>query len=94
MAKRVFTDEFRAEAVRLVVEGTCSARQAAQRLGINPGTLLYWIKVHRRDARTWTANQEQSLRERVVELERQLERVTTERDILKKAAAYFARDQP
>jgi transposase len=94
MANRVFTDEFKAEAVKLVVEGGCSAKQAAERLGINHGTLLYWVKIHRRNARRSGANQEQSLRERVRELERQLERVTVERDILKKAAVFFAKEQP
>ncbi len=91
MANRVFTNEFKAEAVRMVVEGGSSARQVAERLGINHGTLLYWVKIHRRNVRRGHADQDRGLRERVRELEQQLQRVTMERDILKKAAAYFAK---
>lgn len=90
MARRVFSDEFKAAAIKLVTEQKQSAKQAAKDLGINQTTLLYWLKLHRRDGNAAVTSHELSLRRRVRELEAQNERLRLERDILKKAAVYFA----
>jgi len=93
MARRTFTQEFKTAAIKLVTEQKYSAKQVAKDLGINQTTLLYWLKLHRRTGNAAAASQEQSLRRRVRELEAQNQRLQMERDILKKAAAFFARQE-
>ncbi|MCK6474226.1 MAG: transposase [Bryobacteraceae bacterium] len=92
--KRTYTAEFRASAVALVLEEKYSFKDAASRLGINVQTLRYWVKLHRKKEGVKAPQQEQDLRKRIVELERENRRLTMERDILKKATAYFAKEQP
>ena len=48
MGYQRFPEEFKAAAVELVLEQGVSARQAAADLGVKVGTLLFWIKQHRR----------------------------------------------
>ena len=88
-----YTAEFRASAIALVLEQKYKVKQAAENLGINEQTLRYWIKLHRNTLRSKASPEDLALMERVKELEKQLARVTLERDILKKATAYFAKDQ-
>jgi transposase len=85
--RRQFTDEFRREAVQMMLDGL-SASAVAERLGLADPTLLYvWKKklVTRGDPVAG------SLDERVRHLEAELLRVERERDILKKALAIFGR---
>jgi transposase len=94
MAKRVHSKEFKLEAVRLVREQKMSAARAARDLGIHPNSLRTWLKQMAEDP-------EHSFPGRgkmkpadadVARLQRELKRVTAERDILKKAIAYFAKE--
>lgn len=87
--RRQFTEEFRRDAVQLLLDGH-SATSIAQRLGLSCPTLIY----------RWKANQlhrsgplASSLEDRVRELEAELLRVTRERDVLKKALAIFGRNE-
>ena len=57
-------------------------------------TLDYWVKQHRKRNGSVSAVEEKDLRKRVMELEQENQRLTLEREILKKAAAFFARKQP
>lgn len=91
--KKQYTVEFRASAVSLVLEQKSTIKQAAANLGINELTLRYWIKLHRKTQRATASSEELELMSRVKELEKQLQRVTMERDILKKATAFFAKEQ-
>jgi transposase len=95
--RRQFTREFKLEAVRLVKKGNSVSSVAAQ-LGIRPDMLRHWKQQVEGSelARTEVfpghgkvVSSEQELRR----LRRELERVTQERDFLKKAAAYFAKEQ-
>jgi transposase len=70
-----------------------SVEKAAESLGVNKLTLAYWIKEHRRKHGPLNAAEETDLQKQVKELQRENERLKLERDILKKAAAYFAREQ-
>jgi transposase-like protein len=88
-----YTAEFRASAVALVLEQKYKVREAAANLGVNGQTLRYWIKLHRNAVRSTASPEDLALMDRVKELEKQLARVTMERDILKKATAFFAKDQ-
>ena len=92
MARRRFTPEFKRSAVALVVEQNYTRQQAAESLGIGPGTLNNWLQKDRRLRGSTGPNGEIDLKKRNAELERENRRLTMERDILKKAAAYFAKD--
>ena len=91
MARKVYTSEFKQSAVSLVTEQNYKPQDAAQNMGINLGTLKYWIKLHRRGGVADPAEQV-DLRKRNAELEREVARLRMERDILKKAAAFFAKE--
>ena len=87
--RRRFTDEFRREAVQMLVDGHTAA-SVAERLGLSSPTILYrWKSLQLRQAGPVAA----SLEERVQQLEAELLRVTRERDILKKALAIFGRNE-
>ena len=88
-SRRRFTEEFKQEAVRMLVDGQ-SATTVAQRLGLSGTNLLYqWQKAL--IGRGGVAAE--SLEARVRELEDELRRVERERDILKKALAIFGRNE-
>ena len=91
MGYQRYTAEFKAAAVRLVVEQGVSAREAAGNLGVKLTTLLSWVKQHRRG--DGQARLQEDLRQQVRRLQAEVDQLRMERDILKKAAAYFARDQ-
>ena len=86
--RRRYTDEFKAEAVQMVLDGH-SVASVCQRLGLSSPTLLYRWKRQRIDEGGPAAA---GLEARVRELEGELRRVERERDILKKALAIFGRD--
>jgi len=81
-----YSPEFRAEAVRLVLEQGLSQAEAARRLGIAKGTLANWVAAAK-------GGQEKSAPggRSVAELEAEAQ-ANMERDIIKKAAAYFAQE--
>ena len=91
MPRRSFTAEFKDAAIKLVTEQHYSARQAARSLGIGVGTLRYWLR-NRPGQTAAGAAEERGLRKRLRELEAHNQRLQLERDILKKAAAFFARE--
>jgi len=90
-----YTREFRQEAVRLIVEDKISCHEAARRLSLAPSTLSYWVKAYKAGKLGEIGKARKPLTEVEVELARtkkELAEVKMERDILKKAAAYFARE--
>jgi len=90
-----YTREFRQEAVKLVVEDKISCREASQRLSLAPSTLAYWVKAYKEGKLGDVGKDQKPLTEVEMELARtkkELVEVRMERDILKKAAAYFARE--
>jgi transposase len=89
MAGKRYKPEFKDEAVKLVESGT-SVRQAASDLGISEFTLRGWVR------RAQPADQEKREPTEAEELRRlraENKRLRMERDILKKATAFFAKDQ-
>lgn len=65
--------------------------QTARELGVSPKSLYGWVNTYSGDhGKTTTSKEPQS--EEIKRLKKELSRVTLERDILKKAAAYFAKD--
>ena len=90
-----YTREFRQEAVKLVIEEKLSLTEAARRLSLAPSTLSYWVKAYKDGKLGEICKAQRPLTEIEVELARakkELAEVKMERDILKKAAAYFARE--
>lgn len=86
-SRRRFTDEFKREAVQMVLDGH-SAASVVERLGLSSVNLLYrWKRELLRGSGPVAA----SLESRVKELELELKRVERERDVLKKALAIFSR---
>ena len=92
MKRRKFTDEFKRSAVALIVDQKYTRQQAAESLDVGLGSLDNWLKKDRLSHAAENASGEIDLNKRVAELERDCRRLTMERDILKKAAAYFAKD--
>jgi transposase len=92
--RQQFTPEFKREAVQLLASGSRPASDLARELGIRRNQLYKWQREFQ--ARGPGAFPGSGARkERTTEiarLKRELARVTEERDILKKAAAYFAKD--
>lgn len=90
-----YTREFRQEAVKLVIEEELSLPEAARRLSLAPSTLTYWVKAYRKGRLGEVGKAQKPLTEVETELARtkkELAEARMERDILKKAAAYFARE--
>jgi len=91
MAKGVrYTEEFKRDAVAQVVDRGYSAAEVARRLGVSSKSLYDWMKRYGEAAPVHQKESEQALEIR--RLKAELNRVTEERDILKKATAYFAKD--
>src|SRR5512138_1760804 len=88
MSSKRYSEEFRQEAIRQVVERGYPVKEVAARLGVTEHTLYLWIR--KSGLRRPTAADE-SLRAEVARLKSELKRTQEERDILKKAAAYFAK---
>jgi transposase len=89
-----YTPEFRAEAVKLVSEQGLSQETAAKRLAIPKGTLANWVAASKVSTRP-SAPGARSAAELVADnarLRKELAEARMERDILKKATAYFARE--
>lgn len=91
--QRRYSAEFKRSAIALVAEQNYSVDKAAESLGVSKVTLKYWVNEHRRKHGPLNAAEETDLQKQVKELQRENERLKLERDILKKAAAYFAREQ-
>ena len=93
-----FTKEFKLEAVRLLEAGEKPATQLAAELGIRRNQLNKWqVQLRSKGAeKAFRGPGAKPLSElsEVERLRRELKRVTEERDILKKAAAYFAKELP
>ena len=94
MARRIFSREFKIEAVRLVRERGVSFAQAARDLELHENMLRRWTKELAADpAQAFPGHgQERPDRAEVEKLRREVAKLRAERDILKKAAAYFARE--
>jgi len=90
---RKFTPEYRDEAVKHVLEGERPIAEVARDLGINEGTLGNWVGKYRREHPV-SERLNLSDRARLRELERENRDLRMEKEFLKKAAAFFAREQP
>jgi transposase len=92
MARKVYNAEFKRSAISLVTEQNYTPEQAAKSLGIHVATLRQWVRKYRVSGKIIDPVEEADLRKRNNELEREVSRLRLERDILKKAAAFFAKE--
>jgi transposase len=91
MSQARYTDEFKTQAVGQVLERGYSVKEVSERIGVSTYSLYKWIKKDPRNPSSGKAVKKQLDAEaEVVRLKAELKRVQEERDILKKAAAYFA----
>ena len=90
---RSFSEEFKRDAVRLVVEENYTFKAAAEAVGVSPASLRDWYRkfVPPPEPCGEDASFEQ-LQEENKRLRKQLRRAEMEREILKKATAYFAKE--
>ena len=94
MERRKFTREFKLEAVRLIRDRGVSYVQASQDLGVHPTQLRNWLKAAAEDPQHAFPGPGQMKPEQleIAQLKREVIRLKAERDILKKAVAYFAKE--
>lgn len=87
MSSSKFSDEFKRDAVAQITERGYPVREVSERLGVSRYSLYAWKKKFSK-ASSGEAEKDTEIRR----LRKELARVSEERDILKKATAYFARD--
>ena len=94
MERRKVTREFKLEAVKLVKDRGVSYARAAEDLGVHPTQLRNWVKALADDPQHSFPGQGQMKPEQleIARLKREVAKLKAERDILKKAAAYFAKE--
>lgn len=88
MSGKRYTEEFKKETVKQIIEEEYSVSSVARRLGVSSHSLYAWRKKY--GSKVGEFSQESRQKEEIKQLKSKLKRVTQERDILKKAAAYFA----
>ncbi len=91
--RKEYTVQQKAEAVEIVVSTKQSVRQVARNLGIAESSLCRWVRENQRNAvpkvsDALSTDEHQGL----VQLRRQVKQLEMERDFLRKAAAFFARE--
>lgn len=90
--RRKFTAEFKAESVELVINSGRPVAEVARDLGINEGTLGNWVNAAKKRGEFTEKPLEVDERARLKELEEENRRLKMEREVLKKAAAWFAKE--
>ena len=91
--RRVFSDEFKQDAVRLVVSENYTFAAAAKAVGVGEQSLRKWhARLAPKPAPCGEDASQDELREEIKRLRRELRRAELEREILKKATAYFAKE--
>jgi transposase len=90
--RRSYSREFKLEAVRLVLEGGASVAQVARDLGISENLLHSWKSKFKKEGQLRSSSKPTPDQKEIRRLRRELERVRQEREILKRATAYFAKE--
>ena len=93
MARRKFTREFKVSAVKLVNEQGYSPAEAARSLGVDRASVREWVDKYSSEAGLGPTG-EGALQGELRRLRKENARLRQEREILKKAAAFFAKEQP
>jgi transposase len=90
-----YSQEFKLEAVKQVVEGKKSAAQVARELGVNENTMRLWVQLYRKDKDEpfVGSGNLHSQDKRIRDLEKRIKDLEEENEILKKAAAIFVKNR-
>ena len=90
--KRRHSEEFKREAVKMVSEQGCSQAETARNLGVHVSLLRKWRKKFEAEAAGSDLNEDERLE--LARLRAENKRLRMERDVLKKATAFFANEKP
>ena len=93
MERKVYTLEFRVEAVKMVLGSSKTIAAVARDIGVNEGTLTNWVNKYRREHPGEEKPLEMRERAELNELRNETRELRMERDFLKKAASFFAKNQ-
>ena len=92
MSSQRYSPEFKDEAARQIIDRGYSVAEVSERLGVSAHSLYKWVKAAKPDNTEAQAAALIEAKSEVLKLRAQLRRTEEERDILKKAARYFARE--
>ena len=92
MSNQKYSAEFRDEAVRQVLDRRYSVKEVSERLGVSAHSLYKWVRAVKPSPEKRHDEELLESKREILSLKADLHRVKEERDILKKAAAYFARN--
>lgn len=87
-----YPEQFRRDAIELVNTSDRPLRQIARELGVNHETLRSWVNVAKQAAQAGPPAEDPAVTDEVQRLRRQVAELQKEKEILRKAAAYFARE--
>ena len=87
MARKTYSDQFKRDAVKLLTDKGYSVSEASKALGVSPMTLSTWKK-------TLVPREQAELEAELKRLRQENRELRMEREILKKAATFFAKEQP
>jgi len=89
-----FTKEFKDDAIRLVTEQGYSCSEVGRRLGVHSSNISRWVREYRRDQEDISEGgvPHRELEAEIKQLRKEKKRLEMEREILKKAVAFFAKD--
>ena len=90
---KTYSPEFKEQAAKRVIDNSLPIAQVARELGINDTTLGFWVKAYRKKLAGQPVPADMPDQERMKELERRNRELEMENAFLKKAAAFFAREQ-
>ena len=92
--RRNFTQEYKDQAVSLVLDSGRSIAEVAKSIGVHEMMLGKWVKLARESGRAPDKDLSESERAELIRLRKELAIVKMERDFAKKVAAWFAKEQP
>ncbi len=92
MSSQRYTPEFKDEAVRQILDRGYPVSEVSERLGVSAHSLYKWVKAIKPDKSEQQAADLVEAKSEILRLRAQLRRTEEERDILKKAARYFAKE--
>ena len=89
-----YTPEFKGDAVDLVIKHGYSCAEAGRRLGINANNIIRWVRQYRdqQEAAESSTASPKEMQAEIKRLRKENKRLHMEREILKKAAAFFAKE--
>jgi len=92
LKEKIYSPEFRESSVKLAMESKNTIAQTARDLGVKVSTLHTWIHKYKEAKAANISSDDNKLIEELKKLKKENYQLTQERDILKKAAAYFAKE--